>query len=236
MLTENKFMRYLLYAIGEIILVVIGILIAIQLNTFKENKQLENVKQEYYQQLLIDLEKDTENVNANINFLKKNIALYESFEKNFNSSDLKPPEIQKELDKLNLFTKTLIFNTNTLETLKNTGDIKLIPTSLRNKLIELNRYQSYLGEIYKRDFTIYLENTFKIAISNYSSIEAKPKLMKYLNKYLNIEKEKAKSITEFLTLYKFKYFLEVRTIQQYDNLLNDIEAIRSSIQLQINIQ
>ncbi|MDB2414115.1 hypothetical protein N9W32_04430, partial [Flavobacteriaceae bacterium] len=136
-------MRYLLYAIGEIILVVIGILIAIQLNTFKENKQLENVKQEYYQQLLIDLEKDTENVNANINFLKKNIALYESFEKNFNSSDLKPPEIQKELDKLNLFTKTLIFNTNTLETLKNTGDIKLIPTSLRNKLIELNRYQSY---------------------------------------------------------------------------------------------
>jgi hypothetical protein len=32
MLTENKFGKYLLYAIGEIILVVIDILIALQIN------------------------------------------------------------------------------------------------------------------------------------------------------------------------------------------------------------
>jgi hypothetical protein len=33
--TENKFSKYLLYAFGEIILVVAGILIAIQLNSFE---------------------------------------------------------------------------------------------------------------------------------------------------------------------------------------------------------
>jgi hypothetical protein len=32
LLTQNKFSRYLLYAIGEIVLVVIGILIALQIN------------------------------------------------------------------------------------------------------------------------------------------------------------------------------------------------------------
>ena len=32
LLTENKFSTYLIYAIGEIILVVIGILIALQVN------------------------------------------------------------------------------------------------------------------------------------------------------------------------------------------------------------
>ncbi|WP_282124309.1 DUF6090 family protein [Algibacter mikhailovii] len=32
LLSENKFSKYLLYAIGEIILVVIGILIALQVN------------------------------------------------------------------------------------------------------------------------------------------------------------------------------------------------------------
>ena len=32
LLSENKFSKYLLYAIGEIVLVVAGILIAIQLN------------------------------------------------------------------------------------------------------------------------------------------------------------------------------------------------------------
>ncbi|WP_090295316.1 DUF6090 family protein [Flagellimonas zhangzhouensis] len=37
--TENKFSKYLLYALGEIILVVVGILIALQLNNWsQENK------------------------------------------------------------------------------------------------------------------------------------------------------------------------------------------------------
>ncbi|AGC78091.1 hypothetical protein DDD_2964 [Nonlabens dokdonensis DSW-6] len=34
MLTENKFSKYLLYAIGEIVLVVIGILIALYINNW----------------------------------------------------------------------------------------------------------------------------------------------------------------------------------------------------------
>lgn len=39
MLTENKFTKYLLYAIGEIVLVVIGILIALSINNWNENKK-----------------------------------------------------------------------------------------------------------------------------------------------------------------------------------------------------
>lgn len=54
LLTENKFSNYLIYAIGEIILVVIGILIALQINNWnesrknieKENKYLSNVNKE----------------------------------------------------------------------------------------------------------------------------------------------------------------------------------------------
>jgi len=40
LLTENKFRKYLLYAIGEIILVVIGILIALQINNWNEKEKL----------------------------------------------------------------------------------------------------------------------------------------------------------------------------------------------------
>ena len=39
LLSENKFSRYLLYAIGEIFLVVIGILIALTISTWNEKKQ-----------------------------------------------------------------------------------------------------------------------------------------------------------------------------------------------------
>ena len=38
LLSENKFSKYLLYAIGEIILVVVGILIALQINTWNEQQ------------------------------------------------------------------------------------------------------------------------------------------------------------------------------------------------------
>lgn len=38
-LTENKFSKYILYAIGEIVLVMIGILLALQVNNWNENRK-----------------------------------------------------------------------------------------------------------------------------------------------------------------------------------------------------
>ena len=43
LLTENKFSKYLLYAIGEIALVMIGILLALQVNDWNENKKNETI-------------------------------------------------------------------------------------------------------------------------------------------------------------------------------------------------
>jgi hypothetical protein len=42
MLTENKFGKYMTYAVGEVILVVIGILIAVSINNWNQERQLEN--------------------------------------------------------------------------------------------------------------------------------------------------------------------------------------------------
>ncbi|MFT6027296.1 MAG: hypothetical protein ACI8P5_001556, partial [Bacteroidia bacterium] len=40
MLTENQFSKYLLYAVGEIVLVVIGIMIALSINNASEVDKL----------------------------------------------------------------------------------------------------------------------------------------------------------------------------------------------------
>ena len=42
MIKENKVSTYLLYAIGEIILVMVGILLAVQVNNWNENRKLQN--------------------------------------------------------------------------------------------------------------------------------------------------------------------------------------------------
>jgi hypothetical protein len=62
LLTENKFSKYLLYAIGEIVLVVIGIMIALQVNNWNQNrKQLDNEVQ-LYSKLYNDLNSEYLNV------------------------------------------------------------------------------------------------------------------------------------------------------------------------------
>ncbi len=50
LLTENKLSKYLLYAIGEIVLVVIGILIALQINNWNTSKiESKNKEIDFYQ-------------------------------------------------------------------------------------------------------------------------------------------------------------------------------------------
>ena len=63
LLAENRFRKYLLYAIGEIVLVVIGILIALQINTWNEGRKAENLEQDYYCRLLEDVALDHVQVN-----------------------------------------------------------------------------------------------------------------------------------------------------------------------------
>ena len=64
LLSENKFSKYLLYAIGEIVLVVIGILIALQINNWNENRK-QNIR-EY-----AVLEELKQGLEANKNILEK---------------------------------------------------------------------------------------------------------------------------------------------------------------------
>ena len=47
LLSENKFSKYLIYAIGEVVLVVIGILLALSVNTWNENRKQEIVEKEF---------------------------------------------------------------------------------------------------------------------------------------------------------------------------------------------
>ena len=44
---DNQFLKYSRYAIGEILLVVIGILIALQINNCIENKKLRSTEHQY---------------------------------------------------------------------------------------------------------------------------------------------------------------------------------------------
>ena len=62
LLMENKTGKYFKYAIGEILLVVIGILIALQINNWNNNRIAKKQLKEIYKQIQTDLKVDTTNI------------------------------------------------------------------------------------------------------------------------------------------------------------------------------
>ena len=68
MLTESKFRKYLLYAFGEVMLVVIGILIALQINNWNESKKLNTQLHQYKDNLIAELDKDIKAIDSLTSF------------------------------------------------------------------------------------------------------------------------------------------------------------------------
>jgi hypothetical protein len=66
MIKENKVRKYLLYAIGEILLVVIGILIALQINNSNNYNEQRNLEQEYLLSLQAEFETNLNRINMSM--------------------------------------------------------------------------------------------------------------------------------------------------------------------------
>ena len=62
LLSDNKFSKYLIYAIGEIVLVVIGILIALSINNWNQSRQQYKILNNIYATIKSDLQEDIKNI------------------------------------------------------------------------------------------------------------------------------------------------------------------------------
>lgn len=126
---ENRFFQYSRYAIGEILLVVIGILIALQVNNWNINK--ENKKEEIYylQKLKLNLQQDTTYVGDRLRNIYLGLSMLDSLE-----AEMKNP-LKTSFDN-RLLTTTLFAlygfspQTSTFDNLKATGKLNLIENQI----------------------------------------------------------------------------------------------------------
>ena len=95
LLRENRFTRYLIYAIGEIILVVIGILIALQVNNWNEDRKKLNRRTTITYSLVNDLKKDSLFLNSIILQVERDSTRLKSFEKRLNATSFIYDTIKK---------------------------------------------------------------------------------------------------------------------------------------------
>jgi len=75
MADDNQFLKYSRYAIGEIVLVVVGILIALQINNWNEKRQQEVKVTDIFEEILRETEINIEETKLIIDFYQKKDSL-----------------------------------------------------------------------------------------------------------------------------------------------------------------
>ena len=153
----GKFSRYLIYAIGEIILVMIGILLALQVNNLNEELKNKKIKKVYINKLIDDINADIVSYEQNKSDTEKRIEFAKyimGIIDNARSIEDNNEFVMKLqiIGRINFPDK---FNTTFLD-LQNTGNFKLFS----NDSI-INAVQSYY--ITDNDFwkELYIERTTK---------------------------------------------------------------------------
>lgn len=148
---ENRTGKYFKYAIGEIILVVIGILIAIQLNDLNENRK-EHKKELYFLKQLQD------DINLDIQYLTKQdtiLGFFQSKQEEGLEILLKAKSVKDilRLDSLFIYQwNNIEVNKKTYDEMLNTSGIYIIKNKeLLNQLNDyyalIEKYQQFLREI-----------------------------------------------------------------------------------------
>jgi hypothetical protein len=96
LLSQNQITRYLVYALGEIFLVVIGILIALQVNNWNENRKALMISNQTIMNLKVELEEARIALGQAYRFNRENRRLSQQFingETNFDSLKISPQKI-----------------------------------------------------------------------------------------------------------------------------------------------
>ena len=214
LLMKNKTSKYFKYAIGEIVLVVIGILIALSINNWSENKKLVAKEVKILKEVKYELEGSLKDLDSDI----------KSHQRNLKSSKIISKVLlfkKKHHDSLNLHffylidDETLTAKMSAFESLKSLGLEIISNDSIRQKITT-----AYL---YMEKFT---------SEENGANLIAK-KLEGMLESYMIIDREKFISNPRLLNRNYWGRRIPIKFIN-YNTLLNDeifLFNVMSSIEL-----
>jgi hypothetical protein len=140
LLTEKKFSRYLLYAFGEIVLVVIGILIALQINNWNESRKIRAQEITQLKNFQEDLSLDIPDITFNLTYHRLFLKSEEDLLHYMLSPNLIPEKPIKYENALGL-SLLLILHESAFNNLRSTGPGVMSNEKLKKEIS--NHYDSF---------------------------------------------------------------------------------------------
>lgn len=229
---EENLKRYLIYAIGEILLVMIGILLALQVSNWNQKQSDNKGLKRSLENLLLDLKKDL------IAFEGLN-SIYMSSQSKAESVKeiIKGKNSQEDIIRLQnigeLGNKNFEFNNGTYETLVNTGNLyKSGDHDFNLKIKEYYKEVSYSASVFDimngtnrniRDQEVMLPFNYIMLADDRENGTTSPESLKWMNK--------TNSTTyQSVQYYTSKYIKQQKTKQDFLNkLINMNQSIQELI-------
>ena len=177
LLTENKTGKYLIYAIGEIILVVIGILIALQINNWNDSKNQSKKELEF----LVNLEND---LKSDIAYMMRHDSTYAILEREaeIGLNLFYKAKTIKDIDSIETLTgqiwNELYINQNTYSEMINSGNLysmknKNLKEAIMTYYLDADAYKYYIRQIINELSQLYVRtpemNSYKFLVSQLSN-------------------------------------------------------------------
>ena len=164
LIINGKLKSYSAYAVGEILLVMIGILLAIQVNNWNEARKERELEKSYLTNLKKDLLRDKKDLTDIVEKRKKKV---EAFNMLLDQVDADTPSEYPADMKSYFFTMggwiTFNPNENAITEILSSGDLRVIKTQqIKDDLLELrNRYLKLenVREHLRREYEEYIYNT-----------------------------------------------------------------------------
>lgn len=169
-LKNNNSRRYFKYALGEVILVVIGILLALQINSC--NQELVERKKEnlYLKNLKVDMTKQLKDINIQLNFEQNQFEMVSRLlDDYYDDSNFKLDSVFFNSSSRLIGRKTFNKNDPTYTALLSTGDIALLrDDDLKNALFEYYQQLEQLENILNNNNVFFVDQIYKPVILNNS--------------------------------------------------------------------
>ena len=171
---QGSLKRYLLYAIGEILLVMIGISLAFQLDNWNDNRIKENAEIKYYENIKGQISDDKELIHSQKDFNNHFMAQFKYANEIIEAND------RSKLDTLGMIVRNLTQYSdfdrqgNIYETMVNSGQINLLQNhKIVNGIRELEERYIYINRMEENHFKVILQfgGTFIIDNINFSTGE-----------------------------------------------------------------
>ena len=218
-LIKNKVGKYILYAIGEILLVVISILIAVAINNRNEQKKLDAQLETYRASLTEELRQDV------LSRKRKSIFNYVDY---YNTENPETTVLLQKIDSINWSKSAFYTNTYTIEDLITTGNLSLFPKQEKQSILKLKnlqeRYFTYETQTIENIALYDLELKTDLLFFNGYSKKQHPTVLNWKDN-LNSNQFRILNNTfaESLKLYDFQEDLYSRLIEETRFLLELIK-------------